>query len=95
MTLTALLVLVAGLGTADAGPASSGASAPRLQPPAGATEAAPPAGDRHTGPRVTCTLRVVHASPKLDAAMVIRVPPGPPGGIVRDSVSPCETTAKP
>ena len=87
MTLTALLVLVAGLG---------GAEAPRLAPsPVGAIATAPAGAEARSGPRVTCTLRVVHASPKLDSAMVVRVPPGPPGGIVRDSVSPCETAVRP
>ena len=92
MTLTALLVLVAGLAASEAGSTLSRgpSSAPKPEAgPAGRNVTAPAAPDQHPGPRVTCTMRVIHVSPEPDAAFLVRLPAQAKDDIVRDSVSPC------
>ncbi len=86
MTLTALIVLAAGLATSGPGTAASARRSPAA--PIGAVR------DRSRD-GVTCTLRIVHAPEAIDAGMLAPQPArrGSAGsfddGIVRDSVSPC------
>jgi hypothetical protein len=87
MTLSAVVVLAAGLAAASTGapiPAQKHGSAA----PTGATR------DR-SRPDVTCSLRIVHAPDAIDAGMLAPTPArlgsvqGYDDAIVRDSVSPC------
>jgi len=89
MTLSALVVLAAGLAAA-AGPA------PNLAAPAKRGSAAPMLAARdRSRPEVTCSLRIVHAPEGVDAGMLAlhltRLGNGVAAedAIVRDSVSPC------
>jgi hypothetical protein len=90
MTLTALVVLTAAL-AGSAGTLAARAAAARTPQPAFARslDAPPVIATRDTKAAVSCTLRIVHAPRKLDAAIVRR--PGKRGSdaIVRDSLSPC------
>jgi hypothetical protein len=83
MTLTALLVLTAGLATGKAGPAVPFATqALEAQPPTATLE--------RRLPVVTCTLKVIHAPAGLDAGILAPPPRNVFDRIVHDSVSPCE-----
>jgi len=89
MTLSALVVLAAGLAAASTG-------APTPAAPANHGSAAPTevARDR-ARPEVTCSLRIVHAPEAIDAGMLAPTPARLGSAqryddaIVRDSVSPC------
>ena len=89
MTLSALVVLAAGLAAAGSGAPSPAASARR-----GSAAPAAAARDR-SQPEVTCSLRIVHAPEAVDAGMIaplpVRLGNAVPidDAIVRDSVSPC------
>jgi hypothetical protein len=82
MTLSALVVLAAGLATAGTGAASGVAPARR-------------AARQPSRPEVTCSLRIVHAPEAIDAGMLAPAPvrlgsaQSYDDAIVRDSVSPC------
>ena len=47
----------------------------------------PEVGD--VAPRVVCTMRIIKASPAVDPALVVPLPPGPIDPIARDDLSPC------
>ena len=87
MTLSAVVVLAAGLAAA-----STGGRAPAA--PAKHGSAAPAARD-WSRPEVTCSLRIVHAPEAIDAGMLAPRPAqlgsarSVDAAIVRDSVSPC------
>lgn len=84
MTLTALLVLTAGLVAGKAGPAGPPAAQAPEPPKASAARV------ERAISGVTCTLRIIRVPVSPDAGMLAPVPRDVSDRIVHDSVSPCD-----